>query len=160
MNYSNISILLQEVPDEITLGIVFTGCGNRCIDCHSVENWNKNHGEVFNNEILISYLNKYENMITCVCFFGGEWCLSELLEYIKIVKLSKLKTCLYTGLSTDDIYNSDTKILINNLYLDYIKTGPYIKELGGLQSKNTNQRFFKIKSKDLIIDMTSTFEVK
>ena len=71
MNYSNISILLQEVPDEITLGIVFTGCSNRCIDCHSVENWNKNHGEVFNNEILISYLNKYENMITCVCFLVG-----------------------------------------------------------------------------------------
>ena len=32
-------------------------------------------------------------------------------------------------------------------YFDYIKTGPYKKELGGLDSITTNQRFYQVKKK-------------
>jgi anaerobic ribonucleoside-triphosphate reductase activating protein len=33
---------------------------------------------------------------------------------------------------------------------DYIKLGPYKKELGGLDNPNTNQRFYKIENGQLI----------
>ena len=37
-----------------------------------------------------------------------------------------------------------------------IKLGPYIEELGPLNSKTTNQRFYKVNEKELI-DITNLF---
>ncbi len=39
---------------------------------------------------------------------------------------------------------------------DYIKLGPYVKEKGGLRSKNTNQLFFQIDN-GTAIDITHVF---
>ena len=44
-------------------------------------------------------------------------------------------------------------------YFDYIKLGPYIEALGGLKSKNTNQRMFSIKD-GVLIDITYRFRNK
>lgn len=43
-----------------------------------------------------------------------------------------------------------TSIKIENFLsvLDYIKLGPYKKDLGGLDNPNTNQRFYKITASD------------
>lgn len=49
-----------------------------------------------------------------------------------------IKTALYTGLEFDDV-SVDIR---NNL--DYLKFGPWIKELGGLQSKTTNQKLLNL----------------
>ena len=46
-------------------------------------------------------------------------------------------------------------------YLDYLKIGPYKKELGGLDSPNTNQKFYVvIKDEDAevnLFDITLAF---
>ena len=42
------------------------------------------------------------------------------------------------------------------IYFDYIKIGPYIPELGGLDSENTNQIMYKIED-DKLIDITYRF---
>jgi len=39
---------------------------------------------------------------------------------------------------------------------DYIKLGEYIKELGGLNTPSTNQRFYRIEN-EAMIDMTDQF---
>ena len=39
---------------------------------------------------------------------------------------------------------------------DFIKLGPYKEEFGPLNSKTTNQRFYKVNGKELI-DITSRF---
>ena len=39
---------------------------------------------------------------------------------------------------------------------DYIKLGPYIEQLGGLNSASTNQRFYRIQNNEMI-DMTNIF---
>ena len=39
---------------------------------------------------------------------------------------------------------------------DYIKLGPYIEEFGPLNSKTTNQRFYKVSDGELV-DITSKF---
>ena len=58
--------------------------------------------------------------------------------------------------------------LSKNIYLgwfDYIKLGPYIEELGPLNSKTTNQRFYEV-SKEIdnkgnptykLVDITNKF---
>lgn len=46
---------------------------------------------------------------------------------------------------------------INLEFFDYIKVGPYIEELGPLNSKTTNQRFYKVESGNLI-DITYKFQ--
>ncbi len=48
------------------------------------------------------------------------------------------KTCLYTG--EREVEQQILK------YLTYIKTGPWIQELGGLGSKTTNQIFKEVKT--------------
>ena len=70
-------------------------------------------------------------------FSWREW-ETDLPEFLKVVKAYNLKTCLYTGL-----LEVDEKI---RSQLDYLKTGPYIESLGGLQKKTTNQIFIDVKT--------------
>ena len=44
-------------------------------------------------------------------------------------------------------------------YLDFLKIGPYKKELGGLTSSNTNQRFYR-KENGEWVDRTQLFQRK
>ena len=87
-------------------------------------------------------LQKYEGLISCICFLGGEWD-KDFPKFLKVCKAHNYKTCLYTGLEKIE----DEEILAN---LDYLKTGPYKKELGGLQSKNTNQIFMDLKNNKIL----------
>jgi len=135
--YSYNQIVLQEVPDEISLGISISGCPLKCKGCHSPETWNPNFGKQLTETEFNQLLSK-NPFITCVCFFGGEWNSEYLLKLIQIAKSKNLKICLYTGLELDDL----PKELIQEL--DYVKTGRYIEELGGLKSPNTNQKFIKL----------------
>lgn len=137
MNYSYPQIVLQEVPDEISLALSISGCPLRCKGCHSTETYNPEFGQELNLEEINKLLSKHKH-ITCVLFYGGEWEPENLVKYLKYIKTKNLKTCLYTGFELSFIH----KNILNNL--DYIKTGRYIKELGGLGSENTNQKFIKI----------------
>ena len=121
---------------------------------------NSNAKNQLTKEYLENRIKQYQDMISCVLFLGGEWEIEKLIELLQTVKNTNpsLKTCLYTGLELDEIIefikqeinevnkNADigwTYIFENNL-LDYLKTGRWIRELGGLDNKNTNQRFYKV----------------
>ena len=69
---------------------------------------------------------------------GGEWHEEQLVDMLKLAKDMGYKTCLYTG--QEKVSNA---ILSE---LDWIKTGKWDSELGGLDSKLTNQKFIEIKS--------------
>ncbi len=75
---------------------------------------------------------------TCVAFMGGDSDPSEINEFARKLKVhTNLKVAWYSGrqeLSKD----------INIKNFDYIKLGPYIEELGPLNSKTTNQRFYGV----------------
>ena len=83
---------------------------------------------------------------------GGDQNIEELLNFLTICKEYNLKTCLYTG--ADEI---EFPYLFN--LLDYIKIGHYDKNLGGLNSPTTNQKFYKIENLELI-DLTNSFQKK
>ena len=147
MLYSSWSgVVLQEVPGEISLAISLSGCNLRCKGCHSTETWANEFGSVFDPLALSILLSKNKH-ITCVLFYGGEWQLKALIDLFKITKSENLKICLYTGLEYDAV---PLELLP---YIDFLKTGPYVEELGGITSPNTNQRFTIMKEKDKPFDI-------
>lgn len=142
MNYYNCSIVLQEIPGEVTLAILITGCPNNCAGCHSEFAKDPNSGIKLTEEFLVSQIDKYSNLVTCILFEGGEWYPEEISVFLDIIQAKGVKTALYTGLDSID----DNIVL----KLDYLKTGEYIEELGGLSSIRTNQKLVDlINNKDI-----------
>jgi len=138
LKYQGYAIVLQEVPDEITLAFNISGCPYKCPDCHSKNLWNYDGRyikEDFNN-----IFSKYKDYISCVCFMGGDQNINELYDLCKSIKDNKIKTAVFSG--TNNI-NKFQKFFDNNM-LDYIKVGSFNKELGGLDHPETNQIMYKI----------------
>lgn len=143
LKFLGYTITFQEVPNEVSLVFNISGCPHKCEGCHSQYLWEYN-GELLCNEFN-NIIEKYKNMITCVCFMGGDQNIKELSKYLEISKNKyKLKTCIYSGL---DLYDIFTPYLG---YIDYLKIGHYSEKYGGLKDANTNQIFYKIINKKLI----------
>ena len=62
LKYKGASIVLQEVPDEISLAFNVSGCPVKCRGCHSKYFWEYN-GELLSQDID-KWLNKYQEYIT------------------------------------------------------------------------------------------------
>lgn len=142
MKINKIDILIHEIPDEVSLGIYVCGCNIRCAGCHSPQLWDEQTGYEFNIENLKETVNLYKKNISCVLFLGGEWHKDEINLYLDYINSLGLKTALYTG--KEFICGS-----IKNR-LNYLKTGPYIKELGGIESKTTNQVLVNVLTKEIL----------
>ena len=128
-------VTFSEVPDEISLCIEISNCPCHCKGCHS-SYLAEDIGKELNIDSLYELISSNKG-ITCVCLMGGD----SNPEYINIlgktIKKHHLKSVWYSGrqeLSKD----------INLKNFDYIKLGPYIEELGPLNSKTTNQRFYEV----------------
>lgn len=142
LRYHNIQVVLQEVPGQITLCFSITGCPLRCKGCHSPFLWKNGSGNLLTDELFISLIDKYQSMISCILFMGGEWEEEDLIEKLKIAIDRGLNTCLYTGL--DDVSDEIKK------YLIWLKVGPWIEELGGLDSPKTNQKFINVETNEIL----------
>lgn len=159
LKYVDAKVVFAEVPDEVTLAINISNCPCHCKNCHSpylAEDIGEPliYKDTHNNRTVIncnplSELIEANKGITCVCLMGGD----SNPEYINIlgktIKCHKLKSAWYSGkqeLSKD----------INLEFFDFIKLGPYIEELGPLNSRTTNQRFYKVSDGELI-NITSKF---
>lgn len=138
LRYVSHDIVYQEIPDHITLAINISGCPNGCVGCHSPHLMD-DVGQELSFDVLLDLVTCYRSAITCVCFMGGDsdpqriW---ELASGIKQLNES-LAVAWYSGCS---VQVED----MNDRYdcFDYLKFGPYIHELGGLDSKTTNQRLY------------------
>lgn len=125
-------VVLQEVPGEVSLAWLVTGCPLACPGCHSRDSWDPQAGSPLTGERLQGWLERYRGLLTCVLFFGGEWDREALLALLRQARRQGLKTCLYTG--------RERVGRALQAELDYLKTGPWRAELGGLDSRDTNQR--------------------
>ncbi|QEM88631.1 anaerobic ribonucleoside-triphosphate reductase activating protein [Glaesserella parasuis] len=133
-------IVWQEVPNETSLAFLISGCPLGCKGCHSIESWKLGSGQILSEIYLQQRLAQYQGLISCVLFMGGEWLPELLLQRLQLVRQSGLKTCLYTGLELEQL---PPEILA---VLDYVKTGRWIAELGGLNCITTNQRFINLQT--------------
>lgn len=150
MKSASEAICLEEIPDEISFSLAISNCPRHCQGCHSRYLWEDTGRDAFN--VLKEYLEKNGDLITCVLFLGGDddKQKDDLINCLRYIRLNhpKLKIALYSGF--DQVSND----LIN--LLDYVKVGPYIKERGGLNNSNTNQRLYKIED-GRFNDITSVF---
>ena len=153
LKYLGYAIVCEEVPDEISIAFNISGCDRKCNGCHSKYLW-KYEGNYLKDD-YDNLLTKYKDLITCVCFLGGDQNIEELCELCHIAKSINLKTCIYSGEESDQLFSK----MINDNLIDYLKIGKYKSDLGGLNVIGTNQKMYKIENKTLK-DITYKFQTK
>ena len=143
-------VVFAEVPDEITLCINITGCKNGCKNCHS-SYLAQDIGKPLNKSSL-SELIEGNKGVSCVSFMGGDNDAIHLVALASWVKThTNLKVAWYSG------RQELAGIVARQLqWFDFIKLGPYKEEFGPLNSRTTNQRFYKVSGKELV-DITNKF---
>ena len=146
LKYLTYSVVFQEVPDEISLALEITACPHRCPNCHSPY-LRKNVGTELTEENIDRLINANPD-VSCLCLMGGDSEHQDIIRIANIVHSYCKKVAVYSG--DDEIDES----LIP--YLDYYKVGSYQEDLGPLDSKTTNQVFYKIIDGDLV-DITYRF---
>lgn len=142
LRFSSEQIVWQEVPNETSLAFLITGCPLGCKGCHSADSWKTGQGNELTCDYLIERLIRYQGLISCVLFMGGEWQAEKLLPLLQLCRQQRLQTCLYTGLERHEVPHC----LLSEL--TYLKTGRWIAERGGLSSLTTNQRFIDLRSNE------------
>ena len=142
MNFATFDIVFQEVPGEITLSFTMTGCQLACKGCHSSYLWNPKNGNELTDAILVDTITRYAGLITTVLFLGGEWDEPRLIELLCLCEQHSLHTALYTGLT-------DVSCALRQ-HLTYLKVGPWIADLGGLNSPITNQTMIDLRTNEVL----------
>lgn len=132
LKYLNSVVSLQEVPNEISLIFQMTSCPHKCPGCHSTELWS-DQGDTLSVEKMEAEIAPYKSYLSCICFFGGEWNEEHLSSLLKKAQEMGFKTCLYSGAVSISARLKQ--------HLNYLKLGPWIEHLGGLDSIHTNQTF-------------------
>jgi anaerobic ribonucleoside-triphosphate reductase activating protein len=89
-------------------------------------------------DLLAQRAQRYTGLLTAVVFLGGEWHPEALSDCLQKARSLGLVTCLYTGM--EDV---DASL---KTHLDYLKVGPWRRDLGGLDSPSTNQRYIDLRS--------------
>ena len=151
LKYHTIDISCRVIPNEVSLVVNITGCTIKCPGCNERTLW-KDKGIPLTLKELRAVLQNYHNVITCVCFMGGEHQPDEINTLARFVKhnFQGVRTAWYSGLETipDEI---------NYLNFNYLKTGPYQAFKGALGSPDTNQRVFEVSEDCALIDITNKY---
>lgn len=149
LKYVDAKVVFAEVPDEVTLAINISNCPCQCKGCHSSYLAQDIGTELTFNEVR--KLIKKNSGVSCIALMGGD------AEPDRINTLASFITNHYNSIKV--AWYSGRQELSNSIDLfnfDYIKLGPYKEEFGPLNSKTTNQRFYKVSGRELV-DITSKF---
>lgn len=149
LKYVDAKVVFAEVPDEITLAINISNCPCQCKGCHSSYLAQDIGTELTFNEVR--KLIKKNSGISCIALMGGD------AEPDKVNVLASFIINHYNSIKV--AWYSGRQELSNHIDLcnfDYIKLGPYKEEFGPLNSRTTNQRFYKVNGKELV-DITNKF---
>lgn len=151
IKYNEYNIVMEEIPDCVTLAVEITHCPHHCPGCHSP--WQRNDEGTHLTTDEIDRLFKENDGFNCFLFSGESVPedLDELLSLNDYIKkhYPNIKTAIYSGYS----YPKDEY----KFKFDYLKYGPYIEALGPLNSKTTNQRLLKLEKNDYV-DVTYMFQ--
>ncbi|MCR4602568.1 MAG: anaerobic ribonucleoside-triphosphate reductase activating protein [Prevotella sp.] len=151
LKYVNTGIVFQEIPDEVTLAINISNCPCHCPGCHSQYLW-EDIGMPLDVNAIDDFVEQYGTDITCLAFMGGDAepaAVNQLAQYIRETHPA-FHVAWYSGRIR--IPSSITKT-----DFDYIKIGPFIRHLGPLKERTTNQRLYRILPDGRMDDITSRF---
>ncbi|MBO4476124.1 MAG: anaerobic ribonucleoside-triphosphate reductase activating protein [Bacteroidales bacterium] len=127
-------IVMEEIPDRVTLAVEITNCQGNCPGCHSPF-LRDDIGEELTSA-AIDRMVKDNFGVNCFLFLGegrDRDSLFRLAGHIR-KEFPGIQTALYTGRDSVGPEYSE--------YFDFIKTGPYKEELGPLNKPTTNQRLY------------------
>ena len=148
LKYVDTKVTFAEVPNEISLCINISNCPCNCKGCHS-SYLAEDIGNELNGNSIKELINNNKG-ITCICFMGGDSNPLEIDALAHFIKIYfPIKVAWYSG-------RQELSKYINLDNFSFIKLGPYIEDLGPLNSKTTNQRFYKIE-KGKLVDITNLF---
>lgn len=127
-------VVLEEIPDKVTLAVEITNCQGSCPGCHSPF-LRRDIGEELTEAALDRLIG--DNFgVNCLLFLGEGNDRDALLRLSAHVRQNwpDIELALYSGRETveDELKEA----------FDYIKIGPYVEELGPLNENTTNQRLY------------------
>lgn len=148
LKYVDAKVVFAEVPDEVTLAINISGCPCNCKGCHSSYLAEDIGTELTFNEVR--KLIKKNSGISCIALMGGDAEPKRIDALASFVTNHyQLKVAWYSG-------RQELSKEIDLQNFDAIKLGSYKEEFGPLNSRTTNQRFYKVSDGELI-NITSKF---
>lgn len=128
------SVVIEEIPDRVTLAVEISNCQGNCIGCHSPF-LKSDIGSELTAEVVERLIS--DNFgVNCFLLLGEGNDRQALLDLSRHVHASHpgMETALYSGrVDVEDDLKSE---------FDYIKVGPYIEQFGPLNSRTTNQRLY------------------
>ena len=138
------SVVLEEIPDKVTLAVDISNCQGTCIGCHSPF-LREDIGDELTPAIIDSLIA--DNFgVNCFLFLGEGNDHAALMRRAAHLKSAHpgVDLALYSGREEveEDIWDA----------FDYVKVGPYIPKYGPLNRRSTNQRLYHHK-----VDITSRF---
>jgi len=128
------SVVIEEIPDMVTLAVNISNCQGNCVGCHSPF-LRDDIGDSLTAEIIDDLVNQNFG-VNCVLFLGEGRDPKTLISLARHIREKGLRAALYSGRVEveDEIWDN----------FDYVKVGPYIPEYGPLNERTTNQRLYKI----------------
>ncbi len=127
------AVVMEEIPSRVTLAVEISNCRGNCEGCHSP--WLKEDvGEELTEE-AVDRLFAANYGVNCFLFLGEGRDADALVRLALYIKAKyPVETALYSG-------RPEVEKRLWEVF-DYVKTGPYVKALGPLNSPTTNQRLY------------------
>ena len=128
------SVVLEEIPDRVSLAVDISNCRGNCVGCHSPF-LKKDIGVELTPEIIDALVADHFG-VNCFLFLGEGRDVEALLDMAAHVRSLGLEVAVYSGREVvEDIFWT---------HFDYIKLGPYRPECGPLNKTTTNQRLYRV----------------
>ena len=127
------SVVMEEIPDRVTLAVDISNCRGQCIGCHSPF-LKEDIGKPLTEDV-IDALVKDNFGVDCFLFLGEGRDPETLVRLAEHVRSLGLSPALYSG-------RKEVEEALWEAF-DYVKVGPYIPEYGPLNVPTTNQRLYR-----------------
>ena len=128
------SVVLEEIPDRVSLAVDISNCRGNCQGCHSPF-LRQDIGEPLTPAVIDALVA--DNFgVNCFLFLGEGRDPDALLALAAHVRSMGLQVALYSG--REEVEPAFWKTF------DYLKLGPYKPECGPLNNPGTNQRLYRM----------------
>ena len=138
------NVVLEEIPDRVTLAVEISNCQGSCVGCHSPF-LKEDIGEELTPEVVDSLIAANFG-VNCFLLLGEGRDPAAVLAIAAHLRFRHpgLETAIYSGRAEVEPELFDA--------FDYVKVGPYIPAYGPLNKETTNQRLYYHRE-----DITSRF---
>lgn len=139
----NTDITFNELPDKMAYALELGACKQHCVGCHSPELQSEDVSLTSLLDILEEAQDAIDAGANAIVVMGGTNN-KHITEESLISLLSALSDIAPTGLYSGSEDEERDKTIALEGHCTWLKTGPYVDTLGGLESIRTNQRFYRI----------------